>query len=160
MDTPQQKSPALFLTHVNNLLSSMESWAMAEGLKVSKSEVELNEEVYGRYLAPKITILHPDGSMLAEITPIGASVLGANGRVDMQGYADKVILLDLDAGGPVRHPKHLAGSPEPQTRPLFRGIGSAGWYWIENRVSSKGHKLGREVFFDLLAEVADYECHQ
>ncbi len=153
-------SPAPFLTHVNSLFAEIETWLRAAGLKILKTDIEINEEDYGSYHAPKITVLSPAGTELAEITPVGASILGANGRVDMQGFADKIILLDMDAGGPIRNNTGSAGKPETTARPLFRGIDSAGWYWIENRISNKAHKLNSELFFDLLTEVADYAPQQ
>lgn len=150
----------LFLEKVDKLLFEMESWCASESLVTQRSPVSILEEDFGNYQTEQLKISTSSGSHVANIVPIGASILGANGRVDMEGLYDRIILVDLNAGGPgITTTTVVDGGERTQTqmRPFYKGIDEPGWYWIESRVSSRGHKLDRELFLDLLAEVSDYE---
>ena len=82
----------------------------------------------------------------------------ANGRIDIKGPHDKIILVDLDAGGPTTtRTTTTEDGPSTRTRHFYKGIDTPGWYWIDNRASSRGHKLDRDLFLNLLAEVSDHE---
>jgi hypothetical protein len=154
-----QAVPEYFRSSVARLLADTETWAQRQGLGVSRSQVTLNEEVYGQYEVDKLCLRDASGKKIAEIVPIAASVIGAKGRVDMVGALDHVILVDLDAGGPaITTTVEVNGQKESHTKPLYRGIQDAGWYWIESRKLSLGRKLDEALFLDLLAEVSDYEC--
>jgi hypothetical protein len=148
-----------FLAKVNHLLSDIEEWSRSAGLATSQEEISITEEACGTYKTRKLLIQSTTGARLAEVIPISAWVLGANGRVDLKGIFDTIILVDLDAGGPTLTSTITTGNhQETHTRHFYRGIDEPGWYWIESKVSGRGHKLSRELFLDLLAEVSDYEC--
>jgi hypothetical protein len=56
-------------------------------ISVSRSEVELNEEDVGSYLAPKLTI--KIGRQEISVTPVGTMLIGSKGRVDVHGTGAK-----------------------------------------------------------------------
>ncbi len=158
MNSVIQENPSSFLASLDAIFASIEKWAASAGLKVVKSKISITEERYGTYGVQKLSILNSSGTELAEVIPVGASILGANGRIDIKGAYDKVILVDLNIGGPTMATTVTVGDHKKvHTRHFYRGIDEAGWYWIENKVSGKGHKLTSELFLELLAEVSDYE---
>lgn len=154
MDNAIKASPTVFLASLTALLSDIEAWIASDsrGLSVKKSQRPLNEEEYGIYSAPQFVILNVTGDEIAQVIPVAASVLGANGRVDIKGRYDTVTLLDFDKGGP--QISDLGAGD--LTKPLYRGIDEAGWYWLEHTLSSKGRKLTRELFFEILEDVCEY----
>ena len=158
MNSVIQENPSSFLASLGTIFSSIEKWATSAGLKIVKSEISITEEACGTYSAPKLSILNSSGTELAEVIPVGAWTLGANGRIDVKGAYDKVIIIDLNVGGPTMKTTVTVGShKETRDKPFYQGIDEAGWYWIENKVSGKGYKLTSESFFELLAEISDYE---
>ncbi|MDD2725251.1 MAG: hypothetical protein PHH59_14680 [Methylovulum sp.] len=159
MNNAIRKSPSTFLTSLSTLFLNIETWVASDehGLSIHKSECLLDEEEYGVYSAPQLTILNANGDKIAEVIPVAASVLGANGRVDIKGRYDNVTILDLNKGGPqINGLVAERGHPFIRTTPLYKGIDEAGWYWIEHKFSSKGHLLTRELFFEILDDVCEY----
>lgn len=147
-----------FLRKVEILLGNIEKWSAEQGLTSTRSEITITEEAPGSYTAQKLSLKNTSGEHLAEIVPVGAWILGANGRVDIIGPHDEAILVDLNVGGPtITTTTVMDDRTEKHTKQFYRGIDEAGWYWIESKVSSKGHKLSKDLFLDLLAEVSNYE---
>jgi hypothetical protein len=90
--------------------------------------------------------------------PVGAWVIGARGRADLIGKLDKVILVSLEEGGSAKTNTITCGDrKETSINKFYKGIEEAGWYWIEDRRRGRAHKIDKEVFYDLLTEVSDYE---
>jgi hypothetical protein len=155
----EHKAPTDFLNRLAHLFSDIEAWVEHRNLRVARSKIPLNEEAYGAYDVEKLSIFEGDGQRVGEVLPVGASVIGAMGRVDLAGPLAREILVYLDRGGPCITKSTTVGNhSETQTVPLYRGVEEAGWYWIESRKLSRARKLDEALFLDLLAEVSDYEC--
>jgi hypothetical protein len=148
-----------FLAKVENLFAEIKQWIADTDLVASLIEIEISEEVFGVYKSSKLLLQNKKGQDVAEIIPIGASILGANGRVDIKGLYDSIIIVDLNKGGPSITTTQYDSEEKPvssKTTNFYRGINEAGWYWIENR-HNKGHPLDAALFFELLSEISDYE---
>lgn len=139
---------------VKQLFTDLETWSKEYALLTKKEFISILEEDYDEYSIEKLLIMDETGNKIAEIVPIASSVLGANGRVDIQGIYDSVILVDLDKGGPTFTIRGKEGQFEQ--RFFYRGINEAGWYWFEHNVSTKGHKLSADIFLEILDYVSDY----
>jgi hypothetical protein len=105
-----------------------------------------------------LTIDDAHGKQVAQLIPVGAWIIGAEGRVDLVGLLDKEILVYLKKGGP--HLK-VKESTEPSdarewSRPLFQGVDRPGWYWIEEKRLGRARLVTKQLFLDLLAEVSDH----
>ncbi|MBM4023834.1 MAG: hypothetical protein FJ280_00280 [Planctomycetes bacterium] len=133
-----------YLARVNALYSDAEKWIEGTDLEVSRGTMELDEEALGRYAAPTLTIQDAQGKKVADLLPVGAQIIGAEGRVDIVGRLDRNHLLYL--------PPKEAG-----VRRSFKGMGEAGWYWIGETRLRRVHRLAQELFLDLLSEVSDYD---
>lgn len=157
MNAEAEKKLNSFLKKVDELLSSIEAWSQDENLITTRMKISISEEDCGIYDIEKLLISEKTGQEIAQIIPISSSVLGANGRVDIKGLYDNAILVELNKGGPtITTTVSDGGEKYTRVKPLYRGIDEDGWYWIERNASSKGRKITRDMFFELLDEVSDY----
>lgn len=150
------KQPDEFIAKVEHLLSECAQWATDRHLQTRSGTLALNEERYAPYQIATLEILAPDGQLIAELRPVGASIIGANGRVDLMGTLDTAILVNWNAGGPSITTTIDAGGPiSTTTQYLYKGIDSDGWYWVESRRLGRAHRLDAALFYDLLQGVSD-----
>lgn len=148
-----------YLNRVKELLTEIEQWSAAKGLCTERGNLALNEEDYGHYQVETLRIFTPDKVKIAELIPVGASIIGAKGRVDLMGTIDQEILVDWEKGGPgFVSTVTINNHEETQTRYLYRGVDDPGWYWVESRKLNRAYKLDKRLFFDLLLAVSDYDC--
>jgi hypothetical protein len=71
----------------NQIESYINDYITSGAISVSKTNVELNEEGVGTYLAPKLTI--KIGRQEISFTPAGTMLIGSKGRVDVYGTGAK-----------------------------------------------------------------------
>jgi hypothetical protein len=148
-----------YIARLNALYSDAEKWIEDTDLKASRGQLELREEIPGSYDAPTLSIHDSQGSKVADLLPIGAWIIGAEGRVDLVGILDRNSLVFLGVGGPRRKTRvsvEGSGEAEEWSRPLFRGVDQPGWYWIEDKRLGRARLVTKQVFLDLLAEVSDH----
>jgi hypothetical protein len=126
---------------------------------MQEEEMVIHEKAPGKYTVNKLIILDDNDNRIAELVPIGAWIIGASGRVDLIGKLDRVTIVDLEKGGPTLTTSITEGGKqeENKTRYLYKGVDHEGWYWIENTRLGRIYALDQKLFFDLLAEVSDYE---
>ncbi|MBV8048987.1 MAG: hypothetical protein JO171_17695 [Paludibacterium sp.] len=147
-----------YLDRVEALYRDVQQWCTTLGLIVTQGTVELNEEGLPRYDAPCLHIAR-DGAHIADLVPAGASVIGAQGRVDLVGRIARQALLFQIGKGPtiskrtVVDGKTTDGGPE---RPMIPGINGDGWYWLEPPARRAKH-VDETLFGDLLRDVSDYD---
>lgn len=148
-----------FLKRVDDLFAEIQNWSKEANLVVLSSLTAINEEELGLYDAPELEITTGEGKKIARIVPVGACVIAANGRVDIKGSFDNVIIAHLDKGGPkmITAVRDSNGNElSSSTTPFYKGVDETGWYWIEN-ARNKAHKLNSDLFIELLTEVSDDE---
>jgi hypothetical protein len=159
METKMDLEKQRYIERLKDLYQEVEKWIKQKGLVAKEQDIEINEEVPGRYKAPALTIQSEHGEQVAELLPIGAWIIGAEGRVDLIGKLDRTNLVFLQMGGPVvkKSLRDSIGKVEEVSRPLFKGVSQAGWYWIGESRRGRAHPLTKELFLDLLSEVSDYD---
>jgi hypothetical protein len=148
-----------YVSRLNMLYSDVVKWIKDTDLKVSHDQVELHEEVIGSYKAPALVIQEAQGNKVVDLLPVGARIIGAEGRVDLVGRLDRNNLVYLKTGGPQITTRVRTGADgsEESARPLFKGVERPGWYWIGETRLGRAHPLTKELFLDLLSEVSDYD---
>jgi len=147
-----------YISKLKDLYSDVERWTEGSDLRITQGETELHEEAPGRYQVPTLTIWDAQGNKVAELAPVGAWIIGAEGRVDIAGLLDRNNLVYLRVGGPDIATKARGGETPPQehSKPLFKGVKEPGWYWIEDKRLGRARPLSKQLFLDLLSEVSDH----
>jgi len=152
------QSPAAYLARLEALLTDVEQWSRAKGVITRRYASVLDEEAYGCYEASGLQLLLGDGRLLATLVPVGASIIAAKGRVDLEGTVDRAILVDWDPGGPVFETAiRIGDTMQTHTQAIYKGVKDSGWYWVESRELSRAHRLNESLFLDLLFLVSDYD---
>ena len=159
MDSKAQKKLSEFFTRVNHLYSDIELWLKTEQFIIKKEKIEISEKIAGSYKIESLIVLDNENNKIAELRPVGAWIIAAEGRVDIIGKLNKENLVYLISEGP-----HLTIIEEAKnsktaksSRPLFRGIEGNGWYWIESKRPGRARLLDKNLFIDLMSMVSDYE---
>ncbi|MCX7111082.1 MAG: hypothetical protein NTX45_13345 [Proteobacteria bacterium] len=150
----------LFIQETGILLSEIKQWANNLQLDWKSSPISITEEACGTYSVDKLILQSEQEEKIAEITPIAAFILGAYGRIDIDGIFDSITILYLTKGGPSMIQTMHDANDKPiitRTHYFYKGIDESGWYWIENKVSRKGHKIDEAQFIDILRDISDYE---
>jgi hypothetical protein len=147
-----------YLQNVTDLFANIEIWSVKRGLKVNRSILEISEEEYGAYTIKKL-ILTNAASNVADIIPIGCSIVGSYGRVDLVGQRSREVISYLRKGGPCITQSELIDGVMQEVRKkyFYKDINESGWYWIESTRLGRAKKINEVLFFDLLASVSDYE---
>lgn len=147
-----------YLQNVSVLFANIKNWSVKRGLEVNTTTLEISEEEYGTYKIEKL-ILTDGVNNIAEAIPIGRSILGSEGRVDLVGLLDREVISYMKQGGPfMTHTELIDGMMKEVRKTYFyRGINETGWYWIESTRLGRAKKFDEALFFDLLASVSDYE---
>ena len=158
MGTKADLTKEQYIKWVKELYQEVKKWIKKENLLAQEKDVEINEEIPGRYKAPGLSIKDKDGKRIAELRPVGAWIIGAKGRVDVIGSLDQTHLVYIEPPGPgiTTTISTTSEELEKKTTLLFRGVNLAGWYWIEDKRRGKAHLLDAKLFMELLAEVSDY----
>lgn len=150
-----------FFEKLENLYSDISIWVNVLNLKVGKFAIELNEEAYGKYTVEKCSLVNSDGKRIAELLPVGASIIGAKYRVDLIGLLDQENLVYFDEGGPKMRAGVFGGDQidinKMRSSKIYRGVDEPGWYWIESQKLSRAYKVDQKLFLELLSTVSDYE---
>ncbi len=144
-----------YLQRLHDLYTQVRGWLADQPVRLSEKNVEVSEMLPGQYQAPSLEVASQTGAPIAVLQPIGSWIIGALGRVDLNGTNDTAVLLYLPAGGG-QWQISIAGE-ETKTAPFFRGVDRLGWYWIENVRLGRARSIDSELFLDLLVEVSDYD---
>jgi len=156
-----KKRPTEYQAKLGVLYSEVKRWLEPLGIQAHQYQVDLLEEAFGAYVAPGMK-LYLNNRLLAELKPIGAAIIGASGRVDFIGSVATATIVYLEKGGP-RITITTTGGTSSQTKHgpmLFAGFKEPGWYWIQDRKSSKALLLNRELCLTLLSSVSDHAFAQ
>ncbi len=147
-----------FLTALKNLYEQIENFNKNLGLNTKYIDIDIYEEAVGQY---KAKALHTyDGeNFLFEIKPIGAYIIGAEGRADFIGTLDKKVLIYLEKQHYLviktgERNKEVSSS----NTKLYEGFESPGWYISLEK--KKVALLNKKNFCWLLEDVSDYKCPQ
>ena len=158
MKKNEEKQVAHFVESVSSFFSEVESWILSSPLKVGIEEIQITEENAGSYKINKHKIQDESDKKVADLVPIGTFIIGANGRIDLNGTIDRVVIVHLEINSPAMTTKVTVGNHrKTPTTYFYKGIEKSGWYWIEDSRRSKAHFMDRKLFCELLKEVSDYE---
>lgn len=87
-----------WITAVTGLCADVKRWSEARGWWVQSAELALSERRLGDYTVPALMIALP-GAQRLHLDPIGADIIGADGRVDLLIYPSLNRMILLRRGG-------------------------------------------------------------
>src|SRR5208283_4015186 len=132
----------IYSDRVVKLCGQVTHWMKGSSVEVVPQQAEVNESIYGTYHLPSLEFRTADGARIANLTPIAASVVAADGLVKLTGPLDNFGLVYLSTGGPqINVSRRNGGSSNRTSRPLFEGVTDDGWYWISNARLSEVRRL-------------------
>lgn len=135
-----------FVERVDAFLKHVEKWVSTHSLKTRREEMSITER-RGTYAVDRLVIEKAKGEKIADLIPVGGVIIGAQGRIDLKGIYDRVIIVFLEKG---------KEGESATSSCFFKGIEEPGWYWIEDKLRAKGHLVNKKLFLELLEGVSDY----
>lgn len=89
-----------WIDKLDELYRMIEDWLKDVDIKIEYEDIELFEQRLGKYRTKKMVL--DVGGERVELRPIGTIIIGAKGRVDVEGPRGKVkiVLVPKDAEGP------------------------------------------------------------
>jgi hypothetical protein len=73
-----------WVDRVRALADQVAQWASAQGWRVQREDVEIDEERVGKYHVPAVRAFLPTGELF--LNPKSLNIRGADGRVDLSVY--------------------------------------------------------------------------
>jgi len=126
-------------------------------VKYSFTQIELNEENIGKYLARRMDIRI--GRQSVSLVPVGTLLIGCRGRVDIEGAAGRAQILLVDeratsAADLIKVTVNIKGNVPPPPPPPLQPITWA-WKIVSNAAQRRFVDLDKESFFAVLMEIAN-----
>ena len=150
-----------WISYLDSLYKKIETFLRKykdEGsIRIEYKQIELNEENIGVYLANEM-IIHI-GRQEIPLTPIGTLLIGAKGRVDVEGSYGKaaLMLVDKDALGPRPLVRVKIIDPQKPPEPEKETTKNIEWVWkiVTSPPVIRFIDLNAESFFQLIMEVSN-----
>jgi hypothetical protein len=135
-----EQKKQIYLHRVNQLYTQIRFCLQNKPLILENYEVDIIETL-GHYKVPKLSIKTKENQLLAEFNPSGASILLAEGAIDVEGCVDRGYLLYM-----------LKNNPQ-----TFFKVEADDWYWIEARINVQPQLIKRDQILQIITYVSDYE---
>ena len=123
MNKKSKKEFDIYIKNIDILFKNIEKWLKPSKLKISRSKIEINEEAAGKYKIDKLKINDNNKKNVADVVPIAAWVIGANGRVDLVGKYDRTILVNLEKD----KSENSISETNKKESTLYNSINKSGW---------------------------------
>ncbi len=143
-----------YLKNISLFYTMVAEWANNKSFFFKEVQHNIHEKASGEYTTKKLLVYKEKNNQIAEICPVGAWIIGANGRIDLIGNFDQQILIYLKKNKPAENSPPISINQEG-SHFFHKGVDQDGWYWIEDKKLGKAHAVNKDLFFDLLAEVSD-----
>jgi hypothetical protein len=158
-----QKEKKSYLSYLTALYDDVKKYLaefISNGkIKVTESQIELDEESIGRYSANLLNIAI--GNSVVQLVPIGTQLIGCKGRVDMKGRKGiiKIVLVDSRMKSLRDHIQittHIGGQEPPKETTQNKSTDTIVWKWrlLTALPSGKYNELNEENFLEALMELA------
>ncbi len=95
MNKENKTVPDEYLNHISECYSMVAEWLHKKSLSCKESEYSVHEKASGEYITKKLHIYKDRNHQIAELLPVGAWIIGADGRIDLIGDFDQQILVYL-----------------------------------------------------------------
>ncbi len=147
-----------YIRAIDHLYADIRQWIEGTSITPRETTIVISEEQKGEYRAPALQLMDEEDHLIVRIHPVGTNIIGASGRVDFIGGIGKENIVLLRGNEPSMSVTiGRNGSKETRFSPIYRGVTEEGWYWIEDKIRAKANFLDQAVFWEVVAQVSDYE---
>ena len=147
---------------VNNFYGQIKSWLNSyikkDLIKIKTIKIEITEQYIGAYVIDQMIIEMPDEKVF--FTPIGALIIGAHGRIDMQGNRSvaRFLLVEKKSDQPHIEVKIYSSEDErkkdeEKTRQQVKTPVEYVWKFATPPPRIKYIELNEDLFSDLFSQV-------
>jgi len=142
---------------VHALYRDVRSWLENDDrFRVDQSPASVLDGL-GEYEVDRLRVF-AGGECVADFTPIAATVILAEGRVDAIGLVDYAWLNYYEKTPTATTTwTRRDGTVTLHTSPIILGIDRPGWYWTDLRQEDGERFLDHDVLFELFEEISDLE---
>ncbi|EDN65584.1 hypothetical protein BGP_0133 [Beggiatoa sp. PS] len=139
-----EKNKQLFLERLGLLFDEIKTWNTDDNLQIEQQQIEITEEIFGTYAAPKLFINNTKTSKpLVDISPVYGFSIVAEGLVSVTGELGKEYIAYLRWG--------------EQT--LYNVNGDT-WYWMASFSGSRVYRMNKTRLLQLITKVSGYSFIQ
>lgn len=151
-----EQKKLIYLQRVHQFFDDIKNWLKNEILYVEQQKIEIMEKFVGTYTVPTLSISSQTQEKLADIIPAGANIMVGEGRIDIEGWFGTEYIVYMRQDGPLLL-KNIVGQDKPVKRPMYKGIESDNWYWVDNTRRRKVSLMNKVLLLELITMVSDYE---
>jgi hypothetical protein len=130
-------------------------WLDEAHIEYSKAENEmsLTEGKDMTYSTKRLDVFTKEGESLFSIVPYGVWIVGAEGRVELEGDSGSESMVYLLEDGPAQTADQDDGEKENIIRRKLNGFREEGWHWVDERIVGKRPLLTKDIFLALLERI-------
>lgn len=142
----------VFFEQIEDFLKPLQQEAL---LSTSYADYQIDEEYTGQYTSRQMVISFPDQKVI--VTPIGANIVGAYGRIDMKGRAGEVKFLWVSKDAERVGVRTLEGSLKDPSNPQSPvAVKDRVWKIATPPPTIRFIELNEDTFSDHLLGVINY----
>ncbi len=145
-----------YLERVKRFFDQVKSWLPNE-LEAVELPGRTIQDTTGKYAVGMMRI-HKKGmpepdNVIADIAPIGATTLLGEGLLEIRGPLGEEKLIYF-----CRKSLQQVEYQPGKILPIYRGVTSDAWYWLESSMSNRALRVTNKRFSDLVRLVSFYAC--
>jgi len=118
-----------------------------------EKEMSLTEQKNMTYTTKELDIFTKEGESLFCIVPYGVWIIGAEGRVELEGDSGSESLVYLLGKEPSPLITEIESEKDKIIRKKLNGPRQEGWHWVDERIIGKRPLLTKDIFMALLEKI-------
>ena len=145
----------IFNNRVYRLFEQISGWLEEEKIDFRKEEkkITLSEGPNRAYESKRLDVFTKEDEKLISVVPYGIWIIGAEGRVELEGDSGAESLVFLPEKEPDNVVREKSSAKDYIIRHQFTGNRAEGWHWLDDRITGKKPLLTKEIFLSLLERI-------
>jgi len=148
------KTVEIFNRRVAVLFEQICQWLDEEQVEYTKNEKEisLTEQKDRTYTTKRLDVFAKGGEKLFSVVPYGVWIIGAEGRVELEGDSGTESFVYLLKNEPPIK-KEVEREKENIINRKLNGSHPEGWHWLDERITGKKPLLTKDIFTALVERI-------
>lgn len=149
------KKVEIFNSRLAALFEQICRWLDEEQVEYGKDEKEitLTEQKDRTYTSKRLDVFAKGGEKLFSVVPYGVWIIGAEGRVELEGDSGTESFVYILKKEPSITIKENEGEKENIIHRKLNGSHQQGWHWLDERITGKKPLLTKDIFTALLERI-------